>query len=199
MVNRGSKIRKRTLPVERHKNECEPKHIPIGPKYPIKSASFQFFTTPGMALYSMKTPGILLKNSTRKPSPMSLGIVSPVSSGRCISFQGTTAPMYMKPPKFRTTSKHEFTSSLRRSDSSRYSPSQFSALPATKHASRSSVPTRPHVPRVKSWFWFESQSWWCGRGTKYFVELVNLRPKRLGIADKTQSQLSAWKIIRQQE
>lgn len=45
---------------------------------------------------------------------------------------------------------HELTSSCRSSVSRRYSPSQFMALPATKHARMSFVPIIPQMPRIQS-------------------------------------------------
>lgn len=59
--------------------------------------------------------------------------------------------MYIKPPKLRRTSRQLLTSSWRFSVSSKYSPFQLRVFPATKHASRSSVPSAPQTPMMKSY------------------------------------------------
>lgn len=125
---------------------------PMGPKYPMNSASLTFLHTFGMNLYAMRIAGMRRKTMTRKPRPNRRPYVMPVTSGWWNSSHESTAPMYMKPPKLSSTSMQELTSSWRASVSSRYPPSQFSALPAKKQASRSSVPRAPQVPTVKSWW-----------------------------------------------
>jgi hypothetical protein len=57
--------------------------------------------------------------------------------------------MYMKPPKLRSTSMDEFTSSWRASVSPRYLSFQFRAAPAQKQARRSSRPRQPVTPMTK--------------------------------------------------
>lgn len=131
-------------------NHDQASDLPIGPKYPINKASFQSLMTAGMNLYAIKMAGIRRKIKTRKPRPMSRATVIPVTSGRWNSLQGTIAPMYMNPPKFRSTSTLALTSSCRDSVSARYCPFQLSALPATKQANKSSVPRAPQVPMRKS-------------------------------------------------
>jgi hypothetical protein len=116
----------------------------------MKSASFQSLTQRGMSRYVMKMAGIRRKIRIRKPRMNNLPIVIPVTSGIWNSLQGKIVPMYMKPPKFRSTSRQLLTSSCRLSASSKYSPFQFRAFPATKQARRSSVPIAPHIPIMKS-------------------------------------------------
>lgn len=126
------------------------KCIPIGPKYPMNRASFQFLHTRGMSLYRSSMLGMRRSRRTRNPSRTSRGYVIPVISGWLNSSHGNIAPMYMNPPKFRRTSIQGLTSSCRVSVSARNDPSQLSALPAAKHARRSLVPMHPHVPIIKS-------------------------------------------------
>jgi len=64
--------------------------------------------------------GIRLKIKMSMPRLNNLGRVMPVVSGWWNSEKGIIAPMYMKPPKFRSTSIEEFTSSWRASVSARY-------------------------------------------------------------------------------
>lgn len=77
----------------------------------MNRASFQLLHTFGMNLYAANTAGIRRTAMTMNPSPKSRPYVIPVSSGWWNSFHGSTAPMYMNPPKLRRTSTAEFTSS----------------------------------------------------------------------------------------
>lgn len=94
--------------------------------------------------------GMRRKSKTRRPSANKRPTVIPVISGWLKASHGMIVPIYMKPPKFRMTSTQLLTSSWRFSVSSRNCPFQFKAFPATKHASKSSVPSIPHTPMVKS-------------------------------------------------
>lgn len=55
--------------------------LPIGPKYPMNSASFQFLTQRGISRYVMKMAGMRRKTRIRKPRMNSLPSVIPVTSG----------------------------------------------------------------------------------------------------------------------